>query len=115
MAVLSATERRTLQSVCTAFLPILAPQEGDDPRLFALDATALGLAEAMEEAIGALGAGKQAELRRLLGRLLEPCRSMIYTLLAANSNSTPIRLLFLVLARWPRYHGAENSPPNPRR
>jgi choline dehydrogenase-like flavoprotein len=79
MAVLSAAERRTLQSVCTAFLPILSPQEGDDPRLFALDATALGLAEAMEETIGALGAGKQAELRRLLGLLGTPVLPLLLT------------------------------------
>jgi choline dehydrogenase-like flavoprotein len=69
MAVLSPAERRTLQSVCTAFLPVLAPQEGDDPRLFGLDAAALKLPAAMEETIGALGADKQAELRRLLGLL----------------------------------------------
>ncbi|HSS50290.1 MAG TPA: GMC family oxidoreductase [Thermoanaerobaculia bacterium] len=79
MAVLSAAERRTLQSACTAFLPVLAPQEGDDPRLFALDAAALKVPAAMEEAIGALGADKQAELRRLLGLLGTPALPLLLT------------------------------------
>lgn len=79
MAVLSAAERRTLQSVCTAFLPVLAPQEGDDPRLFALDATVLKVPAAMEETIAALGADKQAELRRLLRLLGTPVLPLLLT------------------------------------
>ncbi|HEV7506048.1 MAG TPA: GMC family oxidoreductase [Thermoanaerobaculia bacterium] len=79
MAVLSEAERRTLQSICVAFLPVLAPQEGDDPRLFALDATALKVPAAMEETIAALGADKQAELRRLLGLLGAPVLPLLLT------------------------------------
>jgi len=79
MALLSAAERRTLQSVGTAFLPVLAPQEGDDPRLFALDAAALKVPVAMEETIAALGADKQAELRRLLGLLGTPVLPLLLT------------------------------------
>jgi choline dehydrogenase-like flavoprotein len=79
MAVLSSSERRTLQFVCTAFLPVLTPQEGDDPRLFALDATALRVPAAMEETIGALGDDKQAELRRLLGLLGTPVLPLLLT------------------------------------
>jgi choline dehydrogenase-like flavoprotein len=79
MALLSVAERRTLQSVCTAFLPVLPPQEGDDPRLFALDASALKVPAAMEETIAALGAEKQAELRRLLGLLGTPVLPLLLT------------------------------------
>src|SRR6185312_15285133 len=79
MAVLSAAERRTLQSVCTAFLPVLPLQKGDDPRLFALDASALKVPAAMEETIGVLGADKQAELRRLLGLLGTPILPLLLT------------------------------------
>jgi hypothetical protein len=79
MADLSVAERRTLQSVCTAFLPSLSPQEGDDPGLFALDAGALKVAEAVEETIGALAAGKQRELRQLLGLLGTPVLPLVLT------------------------------------
>ncbi|HET9213100.1 MAG TPA: GMC family oxidoreductase [Thermoanaerobaculia bacterium] len=79
MAGLTPVERRTLQSICTALLPALAPQEGDDPRLFALDADALRLPSTMEETIAALGAGQQAELRRLLGLLGTPVLPLLLT------------------------------------
>ncbi|MFY9820290.1 MAG: hypothetical protein WAM82_02850, partial [Thermoanaerobaculia bacterium] len=86
MAVLSKAERRTLQSICTAFLPALTPEEGDDPRLFALDAMTLKVVPAMEETIGALGADQQAELRRLLGLLGTP---VLPLLLAGRARRFP--------------------------
>ncbi|MGI9180172.1 MAG: GMC family oxidoreductase N-terminal domain-containing protein [Longimicrobiaceae bacterium] len=72
LALLTPAERRALQAVCEALLPALAPEEeeGDDPRLFGLDAAALGVAEAMEQAIATLGARQQSQFRLLL-RLLE--------------------------------------------
>ncbi|HEX4963411.1 MAG TPA: GMC family oxidoreductase N-terminal domain-containing protein [Thermoanaerobaculia bacterium] len=79
MPLLSPAERRTLELVCEAFLPALAPEAGDDPTLFALDAAALGVPGAMEETIGALGAGQQGELRQLLGLLATPVLPLLLT------------------------------------
>jgi len=79
MAALTAAQRHTLQSVSTALLPVLPPREGDDPRLFALDAAALKVPAAMEETIAALGADQQAELGRLLGLLGTPVLPLLLT------------------------------------
>ncbi|HZF12838.1 MAG TPA: GMC family oxidoreductase N-terminal domain-containing protein [Thermoanaerobaculia bacterium] len=70
--LLSPQERETLEAVCGALLPALAPEAGDDPRLFALDAASLGVAAALEGAVGELGAGQRADFRRLLGLLAQP-------------------------------------------
>ncbi len=70
--VLSPIERQTLASVCDALLPALAPGEGDDPDLFSLDAAALGVPEAMEQALGMLGQDQQAQFRMLLRLLDQP-------------------------------------------
>jgi len=76
---LTNAQRHTLQSIGTALLPVLSPQEGDDPRLFALDAAALKVPAAMEETIAALGADQQAELGRLLGLLGTPLLPLLLT------------------------------------
>jgi hypothetical protein len=70
--LLSRAERETLESVCEALLPALAAGDGDDPRLFGLNAAALGIASEVEGAVGELGAGQQADFRRLLRLLAQP-------------------------------------------
>jgi choline dehydrogenase-like flavoprotein len=70
--LLSRAERETLESVCEALLPALAAADGDDPRLFGLNAAALGIASEVEGAVGELGAGQQADFRRLLRLLAQP-------------------------------------------
>jgi choline dehydrogenase-like flavoprotein len=71
-SLLSEAERATLDAVCEALLPKLAAEDGDDPRLFGLDAAALGVAGEIEREIGRLGPGQRADFRRLLGLLAKP-------------------------------------------
>src|SRR5438270_12318600 len=68
--VLAPAERRCLEAVCEALLPVLDPGGGDDPRLFALSAAQLGVADAIEEALAALDESQQLQFRLLL-RVLE--------------------------------------------
>ncbi len=70
--LLSAAERRTLAAVCEALLPALEAEPGDDPRLFALDAAALGVAAEFEQAVGGLAPEQRADFRRLLHLLEQP-------------------------------------------
>ncbi|HVT58654.1 MAG TPA: GMC family oxidoreductase N-terminal domain-containing protein [Thermoanaerobaculia bacterium] len=73
---LSPAERQTLRRVCEAFVPALVPEAEDDPRLFALDADALGVAEEAEKAVATLPPQQRAEFRQLL-RLLEQPAAML--------------------------------------
>ena len=75
--VLGASHRATLESVCEALLPALAPRAGDAPRLFELSAGALGVAGEVERAVSTLGADEQRDFRRLL-RLLEQPAAMFF-------------------------------------
>lgn len=68
--VLTSAERSTLEAICNAFLPVLTTETGDAPALFALDAAALGVAAAMEQAIGGLDDAQRSQFRQLL-RVLE--------------------------------------------
>lgn len=73
---LSPVERAALRAACDAFFPALVPEGGDDAALFALDARAVGVAEAVESALGTLRAEPLGELSALL-RLLERPASML--------------------------------------
>jgi choline dehydrogenase-like flavoprotein len=77
VASLSAAERQTLESVCETLLPALLPQPGDDPRLFALSAAALGLGDEVERAVATLGADEQRDFRRLLALLGQPAAMLL--------------------------------------
>ena len=68
--VLGDHERRTLSAVCEAFFPRLPATEGDDPALFALSASDVGLTDAVEEAMVVLSARQRRELRLFI-RLLD--------------------------------------------
>jgi choline dehydrogenase-like flavoprotein len=80
-AILSPAERLVLHELCQAFLPALVAEPGDDARLFSLDAAAVGVAPAVEEAIGHLDHYQQVGLRRFL-RLLD--RPIVNLLLAGQ-------------------------------
>ena len=75
--VFFASEQLTLQNVCEALLPTLQPEPGDNPPLFTLNATKLGVAIAMEQAIASLDKVQQAQLRRLLRTLEKPLVIML--------------------------------------
>ncbi len=66
--VLAPAERATLRLACTTLLPTLAPEpeEDDNPHLFALNGPALGVPEAMEQAIALLGSEQRLQFRLLL-------------------------------------------------
>ncbi|MEO8285171.1 MAG: GMC family oxidoreductase N-terminal domain-containing protein [Chloroflexota bacterium] len=71
-ALLSTAERRCLEAVCDALLPSLTPGPGDDPRLFALSAGQLGVADAIESALLTLDKSQQGQFRLLLRSLEQP-------------------------------------------
>src|SRR5258708_34428511 len=114
---LPPAERATLDSVCLALLPALAAEAGDDPRLFALDAGALGVAGEIERTVGGMRASQQADFGRLLRLLaqpafmlvlagqarpfaeLEPARRERALLAMATSGLEPLRTGFQVLKR----------------
>ncbi len=66
--VRAPAERATLRLACTTLLPTLAPEpeEDDNPHLFALNGPALGVPEAMEQAIALLGSEQRLQFRLLL-------------------------------------------------
>ena len=69
--MLTAAERRTLEAVCEAFVPSLEVRPGDSAELFRLNASAIGVAPAVEHAIlSALSVSRSDELRLFL-RLLD--------------------------------------------
>lgn len=70
--ILSTTERATLEAVCDALVPALAADADDTALLFALNGSAVGLAWAVEQAIGAHDDEAQRQLRRLLRMLEHP-------------------------------------------
>lgn len=70
--MLSQAERKTLQLVCETLLPKLQAEADDDARLFALHAGALGVADAMEQALGTLAQDQQRQFRLLLRALEQP-------------------------------------------
>lgn len=76
---LSPAERRTLTAACDALLPALAPEEGDDPRLFGLAASDLGVAAEIESAVATLAAGERRDFRRLLDLLGGPALPLFLT------------------------------------
>src|SRR5689334_24123254 len=76
---LSPAERRTLTAACDALLPALAPEEGDDPRLFALAASDLGVAAEIESAVSTLAAAERRDFRRLLDLLGGPALPLFLT------------------------------------
>ena len=115
--VLSPAERRTLGSVCAALLPALTPEAADDPRLFALAASDLGVAAEVERVVGDLDRDQQADFRRLLRLLAQPALMLLLAgqarpfaglppaareralLAMATSRLEPLRTGFQVLKR----------------
>ena len=70
--VLSQGERTTLEALCNAFLPSLEPEPGDDPGLFAADASSRKVARRIEDTIAILGEGERGRLRLFLKLLNQP-------------------------------------------
>jgi hypothetical protein len=85
---LSPGERATLRCVCTALLPALQPEAGDDPRLFTLAAGDLGVPAAMEQAIGSLDPAQQEQFRQLLRALEQPAMIGLLTGTARDDRAT---------------------------
>lgn len=79
-AVLDAPRRRVLEAACDAFLPRLSARDGDNAELFALNSGDVGLAGAVEQAIGTLGARRRDEIRLFLRLLDNP----VFMLVAAG-------------------------------
>jgi glycine/D-amino acid oxidase-like deaminating enzyme len=114
---LPPAERATLDSVCEALLPVLEAEDGDDPRLFGLDAGALGVAGEIERAVGGLGAAQRVDFGRLLRLLAQPAFMLLLAgqalpfaelaparreralLAMATSRLEPLRTGFQVLKR----------------
>jgi len=63
---LSERERAVLAALCEAFHPRLTPLSDDDPELFRVSATELGVPRAAEEAIALLSADQRDDFRRFL-------------------------------------------------
>lgn len=115
--LLAPAERQTLGSVCAALLPALTAEAGDDPRLFALAASDVGLAAEVERVVEGLGRGQQADFRRLLRLLAQPAFMLLLAgqarpfarlppaareralLAMATSRLEPLRTGFQVLKR----------------
>lgn len=74
---LSDRERAALAAVCDAFHPALTPEDGDDPALFAIAATTVGVPRAAEEAIHSLGLKERKALVRLLRLLAGPLPGLL--------------------------------------
>ncbi|MBA3874021.1 MAG: GMC family oxidoreductase N-terminal domain-containing protein [Anaerolineae bacterium] len=51
MPFLNPTQKKTLSLICDTLVPALPAQNGDDPRLYALNATEMHLADALENGI----------------------------------------------------------------
>lgn len=105
--MLTAGERRALTAVCDALLPRLEPREGDSAALCGIGAVDIGVAEAVEQAMGALSARQLGELRLFL-RLME---SRAFMLVAAG---TPRAMSGLSLAGRERALGAMSVHPLPQ-
>jgi len=117
MDLLSPAERRTLAAVCEALLPALPPEGADDTRLFALDASSLGLAGEIERAVAELARDQQGDFRKLLRLLAQPAFLLVLAgrarpfadlppdlreralLAMATSRLEPLRTGFQVLKR----------------
>lgn len=115
--VLSPAERATLEEVCSALLPALAAEAGDDGRLFSLDAAALGVAGEIERTVGGMPASQRADFGRLLRLLAQPAFMLVLAgqarpfaelapdrreralLAMATSRLEPLRTGFQVLKR----------------
>src|SRR5690349_18554660 len=74
---LSDRERAALAAVCDAFHPALTPEDGDDPALFAIAATTVGVPRAAEEAIHSLGLKERKALVSLLRLLAGPLPGLL--------------------------------------
>jgi choline dehydrogenase-like flavoprotein len=70
--VLSSGERSTLEALCNAFLPSLAPSPGDDEGLFVADAASRRVAARVEETLSILGEGERSRFRLFLKLLNQP-------------------------------------------
>jgi choline dehydrogenase-like flavoprotein len=77
-SVLGTRQRTTLGAVCDALMPRLDPRTGDNPQLFALGASDVGLADAVEHAMTALSERQKRELGLFL-RLLDTAPFMLVT------------------------------------
>jgi choline dehydrogenase-like flavoprotein len=70
--VLSSGERSTLEALCNAFFPSLAPSAGDDEGLFAADAASRHVARRVEETLSILGEAERARFRLFLKLMNQP-------------------------------------------
>ncbi|HMC55717.1 MAG TPA: GMC family oxidoreductase [Gemmatimonadaceae bacterium] len=102
--VLTEAERRTLEAVCDALLPIIEPVGDESPALFRLGAIELGVPAAMQQAIAGFSERQRKELRLFL-RLLESRLFMFATTgrrsgLAAMSRAERQDALFALATSW---------------
>ena len=118
---LSASARKTLQAICETFLPSLPARDDESRVLYALSARQLGVADAIEQAVGHLRAPQQREFRILLGALGNPASMLALSghfasfehldeaarvellLRLANSPIPQLRTAFQVLKRLSTY------------
>ncbi len=78
MTFLSAAEQRTLTAICEAFAPILTPERGDDPRLFALHAAQFDTAAHVENALELITTtADQGQIKIVLAALENPLFNQI--------------------------------------
>lgn len=73
---LSAAERQTIQAVCNTFFPVLAPEPGDDPRLFQLSTADVNVAGEYETTLALLDPIRRNQFRRLLWLMDQPLLSL---------------------------------------
>jgi len=78
MSFLNLTQKQTLALICDTLVPALAPEKGDDSRLFGLNAAQLHLADALEAGIEQITeASDRAQLQLILNLLESPLLNRI--------------------------------------
>jgi choline dehydrogenase-like flavoprotein len=87
--VLSAGERSTLDAICSAFFPTLAPSARDDEGLFASDAHSRRVMERVEETLAILGDGDLSRFRLFLKLLNQPLLIAFQSGRASRFSSLP--------------------------
>ncbi|MEP6508722.1 MAG: GMC family oxidoreductase [Gemmatimonadales bacterium] len=104
--ILTTEEWTTLEALCTAFLPALAPAKGDDPGLFNADSSSRKVAARIADTLHVLGDGERSRLRLFLKLLNQPLLIAMQSGRPAKFSSLPSRdaervLLSLASSRIP--------------
>ncbi|HEX2722591.1 MAG TPA: GMC family oxidoreductase [Gemmatimonadaceae bacterium] len=89
--LLSEEERTTLEALCLALFPPLAPAPGENAELFSLDAVARGVPAKVEETLQALGENERSHFQLFLRMLDQPLFIAFQTGRAARFAALPAR------------------------